>query len=165
VLVCVVQKFLGNGTQTAACRRIYPPKFAGRVGFPLYRSSSWVSTSVQNFVRMTLMKRGFVCSILPRLQVLRPPIQPNHRLLNPRARTDPAGWHDLAQCRRRYEDRLRPPSALEALNSCSRLRTEAVSPKSPRVRGSPIFHQRFSVRERGVFAKRCRNFGIRPGSV
>jgi len=57
-----------------------------------------VSTSVQNFVRMTLRKRSFVCSIPPRLQVLRPPIQPNHRLLNPRASTDPAGWHDLAQC-------------------------------------------------------------------
>ena len=57
-----------------------------------------VSTSVQNFVRMTLRKRSFVCSIPPRLQVLRPPIQPNHRLVNPRARTDPAGWHDLAQC-------------------------------------------------------------------
>jgi hypothetical protein len=39
-----------------------------------------------------------VCSMPPRLQVLRPPIQPNHRLVNPRARTDPAGWHDLAQC-------------------------------------------------------------------
>jgi hypothetical protein len=56
-----------------------------------------VSTSVQNFVRMTLRKRSFVCSIPPRLQVLRPPIQPNHRLLNPRARTDPAGCHDLAR--------------------------------------------------------------------
>ncbi|MGB6419175.1 MAG: hypothetical protein WBF50_21575, partial [Pseudolabrys sp.] len=38
-----------------------------------------VSTSVQNFVRMTLRKRSFVCSIPPRLQVLRPPIQPNQR--------------------------------------------------------------------------------------
>jgi hypothetical protein len=56
-----------------------------------------VSTSVQNFVRMTLRKRSFVCSIPPRLQVLRPPIQPNHRLLNPRARTDPGGCHDLAR--------------------------------------------------------------------
>jgi hypothetical protein len=73
-----------------------------------------VSTSVQNFVRMTLRKRSFVCGIPPRLQVLRPPIQPNHGLLNPGARTDPAGWHDLAQCWRRYEDRQRPPSALEA---------------------------------------------------
>ena len=34
-----------------------------------------------------------VCSIPPRLQVLRPPIQSNHRLLSPLARTDPAGWH------------------------------------------------------------------------
>ena len=38
-----------------------------------------VSTSVQNLVRMTLRKRSFVCSIPPRLQVLRPPIQPNQR--------------------------------------------------------------------------------------
>src|ERR1700737_504095 len=38
-----------------------------------------VSTSVQNFVRMTLRKRGFGCSILPRLQVLRRPTQPNYK--------------------------------------------------------------------------------------
>jgi hypothetical protein len=50
-----------------------------------------VSTSVQNFVRMTLRKRSFVCSTPPRLQVLRPPIQPNHRLLNLRARPDDWG--------------------------------------------------------------------------
>ena len=88
-----------------------------------------VSTSVQNFVRMTLRKRSFVCSIPPRLQVLRPPIQPNHRLLNPRARTNPAGWHDLAKCWRRYEDRQRPPSALEALKGFPRavLRTAFIS--------------------------------------
>ena len=41
-----------------------------------------VSTSVQNFVRMTLRKRGFGCSLLPRLQVLRVlrrPTQPNYK--------------------------------------------------------------------------------------
>jgi hypothetical protein len=67
-----------------------------------------VSTSVQNFVRMTLRRRSSVCSMPPRLQVLRPPIQPNHRLVNPRACTDPAGWHDLAQCWRE----IRGPPAL-----------------------------------------------------
>ena len=41
-----------------------------------------VSTSVQNFVRMTLRKRGFGCSIPPRLQVLRRPTQPDYKLLN-----------------------------------------------------------------------------------
>ena len=40
-----------------------------------------VSTSVQNFVRTTPRKLSFVCSIPPRLQVLRRHIQPNHRLL------------------------------------------------------------------------------------
>jgi hypothetical protein len=41
-----------------------------------------VSTSVQNFVRTMLRKRGFGCSMPPPFQVLRPPIQLNHRLLN-----------------------------------------------------------------------------------
>jgi hypothetical protein len=35
------------------------------------------------------------------------PFSPTIGCLNPRARTDPAGCHDLAQCWR--EDRLRPP--------------------------------------------------------
>src|ERR1700730_12517994 len=49
-----------------------------------------VSTSVQNFVRMTLRKRGFGCSILPRLQVLRVlrrPTQPNDKSAGMEART------------------------------------------------------------------------------
>ena len=83
-------------------------RFVSAMAMLNFGGQQTVSTSVQNFVRMTLRKRSFVCSIPPRLQVLRPPIQPNHRLVNPRARTDPAGWHDLAQCWRE----IRGPPAL-----------------------------------------------------
>ena len=66
----------------------------------------WPTTiAIQNFVRMTLRKRSFVCSIPPRLQVLRPPIQPNHRLLiRGRALIPPAGTISLS-AGARYEDR------------------------------------------------------------
>src|SRR5580700_10506113 len=77
------------------------PQREGSFRVPLTRASElrWRRRpGIGDPFTVTLMKRGFVCSIPPRLQVLRPPIQPNHRLVNPRARTDPAGWHDLAQC-------------------------------------------------------------------
>ena len=83
-------------------------RFVSAMAMLNFGGQQTVSTSVQNFVRMTLRRRSSVCSIPPRLQVLRPPIQPNHRLVNPRARTDPAGWHDLAQCWRE----IRGPPAL-----------------------------------------------------
>ena len=82
----------GSSTRCTFCNK----PFVSGMAMLNFGGQRTVSTSVQNFVRMTLRKRSFVCSIPPRLQVLRPPIQPNHRLLNARARTDPAGWHDLA---------------------------------------------------------------------
>jgi hypothetical protein len=112
-------------------------RFVSAMAMLNFGGQQTVSTSVQNFVRMTLRKRSFVCSIPPRLQVLRPPIQPNHRLLNSRASTGPAGWPDLAQCWREIRgppcDRLAhwdhqhgvPPSLAILSWSISRCRAEA----------------------------------------
>ena len=61
-------------------------RFVSAMAMLNFGGQQTVSTSVQNFVRMTLRRRSSVCSIPPRLQVLRPPIQPNHRLLDLLAR-------------------------------------------------------------------------------
>jgi hypothetical protein len=80
-------------------------RFVAAMAMLNFGGQQTVSTSVQNFVRMTLRKRSFVCSIPPRLQVLRPPIQPNHRLLiRGRALIPPAGTISLS-AGARYEDR------------------------------------------------------------
>jgi hypothetical protein len=44
-------------------------RFVSAMAMLNFGGQQTVSTSVQNFVRMMLMKRGFVCSIPPRLQV------------------------------------------------------------------------------------------------
>src|ERR1700730_13356321 len=67
----------GSSTRCTFCKK----PFCTRGGYVEFWRASNGEHFCSEFVRTMLRKRGFGCSIPPRLQVLRPPIQPNHSYL------------------------------------------------------------------------------------
>ena len=78
----------GSSTRCTFCNK----PFCSRDGYvELWRASNGEHFCSEFCADDAEEAQFFVCSIPPRLQVLRPPIQPNHTVLNLQARTDDWG--------------------------------------------------------------------------